>query len=68
MPCRTKPTKGKVKRRATCRNQRRDRATIISVFTITLPETFTQGRVSAFDKYLHWPHVSVNKKIYTAGG
>jgi hypothetical protein len=34
---------------------------IILVFTFTRLKTFTQGRVSVFDKYLHWPRVSVNK-------
>ncbi len=36
---------------------------IILVFTLTRPQTFTQGGVSVFDKYLHWPHVSV-KNLY----
>jgi len=31
---------------------------IILVFTLTGPKTFTQGCVSVFDKYLHWPCVS----------
>jgi hypothetical protein len=37
-----------------------DRVTlqIILVFTLTLPKTFTEGRVSVYDKYLHWPCVS----------
>jgi hypothetical protein len=49
----------------------KDRVTlqIILVFTrtFTRPKTFTQGRGSVFDKYLHWPHVnvSVKKHIYT---
>jgi hypothetical protein len=34
---------------------------IILVFTLTCTKTFTQGRVSVFDKYLHWPHASVRK-------
>jgi len=34
-----------------------------SIYSFTLPKTFTKGRVSVFDKYLHWPCVSV-KKIY----
>jgi hypothetical protein len=34
---------------------------IILVFTLTHPKTFTQ--VNVFDKYLHWPCVSV-KYIY----
>ncbi len=34
------------------------------VYTFTCPKIFTQGRVSVFDKYLHWPCVSV-KKLYT---
>jgi hypothetical protein len=43
----------------------KDRVTlqIILVFTLTHPKTFTRGRVSVCDKYLHWPHVSV-KIIY----
>jgi hypothetical protein len=43
----------------------KDRVTlqIILVFTLTRPKTFTQGCVSVFDKYLHWPRVSV-KKLY----
>jgi hypothetical protein len=32
---------------------------IILVFTLTRPKTFTQGRVNASDKYLHWPCVGV---------
>ncbi len=36
---------------------------IILVFTLTHPKTFTQGHVSVFDKYLHWPHVS-GKNLY----
>jgi hypothetical protein len=44
----------------------KDRVTlqIILVFTLifTRPKTFTRGRVSVRDKYLHWPHVSVKKK------
>jgi hypothetical protein len=32
---------------------------IILVFTIMCPKTFTQGHVSVFDKYLHYPCVSV---------
>ncbi len=40
----------------------KDRVTlqIILVFTLTLPKTFTQGRVSVHDKYLHWPSVRCN--------
>jgi len=34
---------------------------IILVFTLTCPKTFTWGCVSAFDKYLHWPRVSVKQ-------
>jgi hypothetical protein len=34
---------------------------IILGFTLTLPKTFTQGRVSVCDKYLHWPCISVIK-------
>jgi hypothetical protein len=43
----------------------KDRVTlqIILAFIITCPITFTQDRVSVFDKYLHWPCVSV-KVIY----
>jgi hypothetical protein len=33
---------------------------IILVITLTCPKTFTQGRVSVFEKYLHWLRVSVN--------
>ncbi len=40
----------------------KDRVTlqIILVFTLRLThlKTFTQGHVSVFDKYLHWPCVS----------
>jgi hypothetical protein len=45
--------------------RRKDRMTlqIILAFTLTCPKTFTQDRVSVFDKYLHWPCVSV-KVIY----
>jgi len=43
----------------------KDRVTlqIILVFTLilTCSKTFTQDRVSVFDKYLHWPCVSVKK-------
>jgi hypothetical protein len=44
---------------------------IILVFTLTWPKTITWDRVSAFDKYLHWPRVIVSVKyiyIYTATG
>jgi len=37
---------------------------IILVFTLAHPKIFTQGCVSVFDKYLHWPCVSVNKYIH----
>jgi hypothetical protein len=40
----------------------------ILVFTLTLTrsKTFKLDRVSVFDKYLHWPSVSVSvKNIYT---
>jgi hypothetical protein len=39
---------------------------IILVFThtFTRPKTFTQGHVSVFDKYLHWPPVNVSVKIH----
>jgi hypothetical protein len=40
----------------------------ILVFTLTLTrsKTFKRDRVSVFDKYLHWPSVSVSvKNIYT---
>jgi hypothetical protein len=42
----------------------KDRVTlyIILVFTLTWPKTFTQGRVSVCDKYLHW-RVSQDKRI-----
>jgi hypothetical protein len=47
----------------------KDRVTlqIILVFTLRLThlKTSTQGCVSEFDKYLHWPCVSVKKNIYT---
>ncbi len=49
----------------------KDRVTlqIILAFIITCPITFTQDRVSVFDKYLHWPCVSVKViYIYTAAG
>jgi hypothetical protein len=41
--------------------RRKDRVTlqIILAFTLTCPKTFTQDPVSVFDKYLHWPCVSV---------
>jgi hypothetical protein len=43
----------------------KDRVTlqIILVFALRLThlKTFTQGCVSVFDKYLHWPCVSVKK-------
>jgi hypothetical protein len=35
---------------------------VLLVFTLTRPKTFTLGHVSVFDKYLHWPRVSVKKK------
>ncbi len=41
---------------------------IILVFTLTCPKTFTQGHVSVFDKYLHWPCASVKKTLSTATG
>ncbi len=48
----------------------KDRVTlqIILVFTLTGPKTFTQSRVSVFDKYLHWPCASVKNLniMYTA--
>jgi hypothetical protein len=37
---------------------------IILVCTLTHPKTVTYGCAGVFDKYLHWPRVSVNK-IYT---
>jgi hypothetical protein len=37
---------------------------IILVFTLTHPQNIYLGHVSVFDKYLHWPHVSVRKFIY----
>jgi hypothetical protein len=42
----------------------KDRVTlqVILLFTLTRPKTFSQGRVSVFHQYLHWPQVSV--KIY----
>ncbi len=44
----------------------KDRVTlqIILVFTLTHPKTFTQDRVSVFDKYLHWPQVSVKVHVH----
>jgi hypothetical protein len=41
----------------------KDRVTlsVILVFTLTRPKTFTPGCISILDKYLHWPHVSVKK-------
>jgi hypothetical protein len=38
---------------------------IILVFTVAHPKTFTLGHVSVFDKYLHWPHISVSVKKKT---
>ncbi len=39
----------------------KDRMTlqIVIVFTFTCLKTFRQGKVSVFDEYLHWSHVSV---------
>jgi hypothetical protein len=37
---------------------------IILVLTLTCPKTFTRGHVNVCDKYLHWPHVSLNVKKY----
>jgi hypothetical protein len=47
----------------------RDKVTlqIILVFTFIHPKTFTRGHASVFDKYLHWPRVSVNKKNTATG-
>ncbi len=38
---------------------------LILVFTLifTCPKTFTRGRVSVCDIYLHWPHVSFKKRL-----
>jgi hypothetical protein len=36
-----------------------------SIYTY-MPQTIYTGRVSVFDKCLHWPRVSVKKIIYTA--
>ncbi len=33
------------------------------ILVLTRPKTFTQGHGNVFDKYLHWPQVSV-KTIY----
>ncbi len=33
------------------------------VHTLTHPKTFTHDCVSVFDKYLHWPHVSVSVSV-----
>jgi hypothetical protein len=52
----------------------KDRVTLqtILVFALTLmrSKTFKGDRVIVFDKYLHWPSVSVSvkKKIYIATG
>jgi hypothetical protein len=56
-------------RRVWDERSRKDRVTlqIILVFTLAHPKTFTEGRVSVFDKYLHWPRVSV-KNVYTYTG
>jgi hypothetical protein len=48
----------------------KDRVTlqIILVLTFTRPKSFTQGGVSVFDKYLHWPLCKCKSKniyIYT---
>ncbi len=42
----------------------------ILVFTLTRSKTFKRDRVSVFDKYLHWPSISVSvkKNIYIATG
>jgi hypothetical protein len=33
---------------------------IALIYALTCPQNiFTQGRVNVFDKYLHWPRVSV---------
>jgi len=37
---------------------------LIFTFTPTHPKPFTGGHVSLFDKYLHWPHVSVKNIKY----
>jgi len=37
---------------------------IILIFTLRCPKTFSWGHVSVYDKYLHWPCVSV-KNMYT---
>jgi hypothetical protein len=41
---------------------------IVAVFTFTYLITFTQGSVSVFDNYLHWPCVSVKKTMYLKTG
>jgi hypothetical protein len=35
-----------------------------SIYTYT-PQNIYKGLGNLFDKYLHWPHVSVKKFIYT---
>jgi hypothetical protein len=53
-----------LERRVSGEKRLKDRVTLqtILVFKLTLPKTFTKGCISVFDKYLHWPRVSV--KIY----
>jgi hypothetical protein len=44
----------------------KDRVTLqiilVLTLTVTRSKTFTQDHVSVFDKYLHWPSVSVSVK------
>jgi hypothetical protein len=44
----------------------KDRVTlqIILEFTLSDPQNIYLGHVCVFDKYLHWPPVSVTIKIY----
>jgi hypothetical protein len=37
----------------------KDKVTLQIILVVTHPKTFTWGRVSVCDKYLHWPRVSV---------
>ncbi len=40
---------------------------ILVIYTYTSQNIY-MGRVSVYDKYLHWPRVSVKKYIYTTTG
>jgi hypothetical protein len=37
-------------------------------FSIYMPQNIYKGCVSVFDKYLHWPHVSVKSYLNIATG